>query len=97
MKRSKKRLIGAVLSLCSLAIAATAPMQASAASYGDINCDGAINLSDTVALNKYLAGMVVLNDYTIADLNQNNVIDVVDVLILQDFLTHRIPSLPYTG
>ncbi len=96
MKNMKKFLTGLTAALCSAALlSAHVPMSASAIIYGDINNSGNVNLSDVVSFNKYLAGKVVLYNYEVADLNTDMVIDVIDVLILQDFVVHKILELPY--
>lgn len=64
---------------------------------GDVNCDGSIDITDVVALNRYLAGRCELKSDFTPDTNQNYIIDQVDVLILEMFLTREIISLPYTG
>ena len=79
-------LIGSVASLSSVAL-----------SYGDVNGDGVLSLSDTVALSQYLSGKGVLLDYAIADLNLNCVIDAVDSQILLAFIAEKIHELPYTS
>ena len=58
---------------------------------------GAINLSDLITLNKFLAGKGVLQHEAAADVNANGVIDAVDVEILSRFLGHIVAELPYTG
>ena len=77
-------------------IGTMATTTASATTYvGDVNGDGYVQITDVVALNRFLAGQGVLSDYTVADTNANYVIDNVDAVILQAFLIHSISSLPY--
>ncbi len=98
MKKTTKKIISAlsiVLMMCLLLN--TAPMKASAAILGDINGDNTINISDAIALGRYLSGQYTLSDYSISDLNVNYVIDVVDQQILLAFLVGIIDSLPYSN
>lgn len=75
------------------------PMSASAVTWvcGDVNNDGSVSLSDVTSFNKYLNGMVDLVDYTKADTNADCVVDVVDRMILSNYITRVITSLPYTA
>ncbi len=63
--------------------------------YGDVNGDGAVNLSDSIALAKAINGIAVLSNYKPADVNCNLIIDIVDYDILQAYLVRTITSLPY--
>lgn len=74
----------------------TLPASATASFLGDVNCDGKLDMSDTVALGKYLLGNYALADYENADTNANGIIDTIDNQILLSFLIGNIPSLPYT-
>lgn len=94
----KSKLLAACTSaaLLSAMFGAVPIMSASAANLiGDVNCDGSVNLSDNVALNRYLNGMCELSNLTNADTNANYVIDVLDSKVLLAFLTGTIHTLPY--
>ncbi|WP_295214386.1 dockerin type I repeat-containing protein [Ruminococcus sp.] len=94
----KKRLLSVCTSAALLGtiLGAMPTMSVSAVNLiGDVNCDGSVNLSDNVALNRYLNGMCELSNLTNADTNANYVIDVVDSKVLLAFLTGTINTLPY--
>lgn len=67
--------------------------------YGDINLDGAITLSDVVIMNKAISGTVTLNDEATAnaDVNEDNQVDASDTLTLLKFVVQIVDTLPYTG
>lgn len=55
-------------------ISATTGITASASTiYGDVNNDGVVGTSDTVALNKYLSGMISNINMKYADVDKNTV------------------------
>lgn len=64
--------------------------------YGDINCDGAIDITDAVILQKYLNGSVSLNYAQLAnaDCQKDEQIDSTDVVVLMQFLLNSFTSLP---
>lgn len=99
MKKIKKMLAACIATVLAGVMigAVSAPSASAAVIYGDANNDGIINLSDSIALSKYLSGQCVLSNYTAVDLNVNYVIDAVDQQILLAFLIQSIKSLPYTG
>lgn len=82
-----------VLSLC-LAFCAITPLKTSAYICGDVDNSGSISVLDVVNLNKYLAGMVELVDYSAADVTGNYVINVIDAEVLQKYITGNVTSLP---
>lgn len=69
----------------------------SATLFGDVDGNGTINISDVVALNKFLNGKGVLKNYNDADANVNGILDSVDAAILLDFVVGNIKSIPYLG
>lgn len=78
-------------------ISATTGITASASTiYGDVNNDGAVGTSDTVALNKYLSGMISNINMKYADVDKNTVIDVNDSKVLLKYLVHSVEFLPYS-
>lgn len=96
--KSKNKFLSVCTSaaLLSTMLGAMPTMSASAANLiGDVNCDGSINMSDNVALNRYLNGMCELSNLTNADTNANYVIDTLDSKVLLAFLTGTISTLPY--
>lgn len=69
----------------------------SATLFGDVDGNSTINISDVVALNKFLNGKGVLKKYSDADVNVNGILDSVDAAILLDFVVGNIESIPYLG
>lgn len=66
--------------------------------YGDVNVNGVVDLTDAILLNKHLAGLVTLEPdsqrYTNADVNADGNVDDKDGQILIDFVILLIDSLP---
>lgn len=50
---------------------------------GDVNADGKFSVADLVLLNEYLLGKSPLADYNAADLHEDNVIDVYDMILMR--------------
>lgn len=67
--------------------------------YGDVNCDGRVDISDAVLLNKKVADAVQLNEQAVlnADCDGNEEINSNDAMVLLKFLVSLIKSLPYKG
>lgn len=67
--------------------------------YGDVNCDGGVDITDAVMLNKAAAGAVKLNEMATgnADCDANQEINNTDAITLLRFLVRVIDSLPYSG
>lgn len=96
MKTIRKSLTACAALACSVVMLGAMHLPASATTlYGDVNGDGSINLSDSIALNKFLSGKCELPNYDAADVNANHVVDHVDGTILSAFLNRIISSLPY--
>jgi len=102
----KKKKLAAIFAAVAIAATPVSTLMASAEDsvdattttiYGDINSDGSITLSDSIAFEKVLNGQYTLSDYTVADLNVNYVVDAADKQILLAFLMQVISTLPYTG
>jgi len=102
----KKKKLAAIFAAVAIAATPVSTLTASAEDsvdattttiYGDINSDGSITLSDSIAFEKVLNGQYTLSDYTVADLNVNYVVDAADKQILLAFLMQVISTLPYTG
>lgn len=91
-----KRISASVVAAC-MGAAMAIPINASAYICGDVNNDGSVSMMDTVALNKYLAGMLELVNYEAADVTDNGVINVVDSLVLTSHiaLQEGYENLPY--
>lgn len=97
MVRLRKWLVASTATILAGAmIGSVGTLVSSAATLGDVDGDGTISISDAVTLNKVLAGKGVLSDYTVADTNDNGIIDGVDAKILLAFIVRNITSLPYT-
>lgn len=66
--------------------------------YGDVNCDGRVEITDAVLLNKAVAGAVTLNEQQMlnADCDANGEKNSNDAVILLKFLVSLIKSLPAT-
>ncbi|MBQ8515555.1 MAG: SH3 domain-containing protein [Ruminococcus sp.] len=64
--------------------------------YGDINCDGAVNVADAVLLHKYLCGTVQLNLEQIAngDCSYDHELSSTDVIIILQHLVGHYTALP---
>ncbi|MGN1403858.1 MAG: cohesin domain-containing protein [Ruminococcus sp.] len=64
--------------------------------YGDVNCDGRVDITDSVLLNKAAAGAVKLSDAaaTNADCDANGELGSNDAIVLLKFLVHLVTSLP---
>ena len=100
MKRFLKRMTGFLSAVCLTAVSlASMPVTVSATNIlGDINNDGYIDITDSVALNRYLAGLVPASSINLrnADLDRNVVIDVNDSKIFMSFLMGTIDEIPYS-
>lgn len=64
--------------------------------YGDVNCDGRVDITDSVLLNKAAAGAVKLSDAAAAnaDCDANGELGSNDAIVLLKFLVHLVTSLP---
>ena len=64
--------------------------------YGDVNCDGRVDITDAVLLNKAIAGAVELdtNARQNGDCKQDGELTLEDAVTLLQFLVHVISSLP---
>lgn len=58
---------------------------------GDVNLDGELSIADAVLLQKWILNVpdALLPDWTIADMNKNNSIDVFDLCLLKRLLTEQ--------
>ena len=86
-----------ILTAVTLSASALGTMSTSALLYGDVNNDGSVTLADSVALNKYLNGVVALSNYENADVNANGIIEQADADILLAYCVGIIGTLPYTS
>ena len=67
--------------------------------YGDVNCDGRVDITDAVMLNKVVAGAVTLDNAVQrknADCNGDGEVTGSDSTVLLQFLVSIINTLPYT-
>ena len=64
--------------------------------YGDVNCDGTIDILDAVLLQKHLNGSVQLNYTQLAnsDCQKDSQLDITDVTVLMQYLLRSFTSLP---
>ena len=66
--------------------------------YGDVNCDGRVDISDAVLLNKAVAGAVKLStaqQILNSDCDANGETGSNDALVLLKFLVSLVKQLPY--
>ncbi len=64
--------------------------------YGDINDDDKVNLKDLVIMVQYINGLYNGNiDTKVADLNEDNIIDDIDLAILKGYVAGWDIDLPY--
>ncbi|MDE6707320.1 MAG: leucine-rich repeat protein, partial [Oscillospiraceae bacterium] len=58
---------------------------------GDINRDGAINVTDIIYLQKYLHGKqnISQRQYALADMNQDNMINIFDFVLLKNKILNK--------
>lgn len=77
----------------------TQPVTPSTVFYGDTNCDGRVDITDAVLLNRALAGVVIFNDSQRlnADCMYDGYLNVEDASILLRFLVNQISSIPQSA
>ncbi len=65
---------------------------------GDVNLDGKVNIADVIRLNKYVAGIVTLEDQQLAnaDCYADGLVDADDALTLLQYMVSMINTLPVT-
>ncbi|MDD5923829.1 MAG: InlB B-repeat-containing protein, partial [Clostridia bacterium] len=66
--------------------------------YGDVNCNGVVNMEDVAALQKIMAKLSTHEDYGTmsrinSDCDHNDVINMIDVTEIQKFMAKLIPDL----
>lgn len=94
--RKLKRLVATVFVVTlAAAMAGMMPVSADGILYGDLNNNGAVDLTDCICLNKYLKGKGELLNYEVADVNCSYTIDIVDSEILTAYAIGTIKTLPY--
>lgn len=63
--------------------------------YGDTNCDGVVNISDVVRINRYIAGKDSITEQGMinADVNQDDTVDATDATLILQSLSgiHNLP------
>lgn len=66
---------------------------------GDVNSDGRINGADLEVLNNYLLGMIDINEFDrrSADLNNDNVVDIFDLIILRGRIVKTEGNIEFQG
>lgn len=72
---------------------------ASAATLGDVNSDGVINILDVVLVNNYVLGNSTLTvaQRSLADVNRDNMVDIFDTVLIMQMasgMIYEFPSLP---
>lgn len=102
MKKSLNKILSAMTATCMAAAIAVPYSNAEVSAAvtwkcGDVNSDGKVNLSDQVALSKYLNGRMELPDYSKADMNADHIVDAIDSKIFTNYMGEKISSLPYMG
>ena len=87
MKCSK--ILSAAMALC-IAAPITASVNAADALYGDANADGTVNLSDMIAVSRYLHGKNNDISFELADANKDGSVDSLDLVYLRKLLLKNI-------
>ncbi len=87
----RQRLAAAVVAAATLG-SMMVPTGAGAAYNCDVNRDGVVNVLDTIAINRYLAGLFYVNNPAIMDADGNQIINAADSICVQ---AHTI-GLTYT-
>ena len=84
----KKKFLGILLSLCPVVSLVPAAVFADDSLRGDLNGDGKVDTKDVDLLQQYLEGDADLNDMQkkVADMDDNDVIDINDLTALQEQL-----------
>lgn len=81
--------MASLLTACVCAVGSVAPLSASAAVLrGDVNGDGAIDVSDAVILNQFLVGIISVENLTPLDFDGNYIVSIANADSLLRFLTH---------
>lgn len=64
--------------------------------YGDVNCDGSVNVADAVLLHKYISGAVQLNIEQLAnaDCLRDSNLSAADVIVIMQHLVGHYTALP---
>ena len=64
--------------------------------YGDVNCDGTVDATDAVLLQKYLSGGVFLNytQLSNADCQRDDILDATDVTVIMQYLIDNLIAIP---
>ena len=64
--------------------------------YGDINCDGSVNVADAVLLQKFLSGSIQLNLEQIAnsDCSYDGTLSTADIIVILQHLVGHYTALP---
>ena len=67
--------------------------------YGDVNCDGQVDIMDVIRMNKFLLGNIELDEKgkKNADVDCNGVQNSEDSLNILKFVVENIKTLPVTG
>ncbi len=58
--------------------------------YGDVDGNSKVNIKDTTALQKYLAGITTETDKTLSDVNNDGVVNVTDAKQIQQYATNDV-------
>ena len=62
------------------------PIEPGKTAKGDVNADGAFDISDAVTLQKYILGKGSLVNFSNGDMNNDNIIDIFDVTAMKKLL-----------
>lgn len=72
----------------------TSPIMAETIHYGDVNCDGKINVDDIIVLKQFIlthgANMKADYDYLASDVNGDGKRDQADVQMIKDYLAGKL-------
>ena len=89
----KRKVISVLLALSLLltsivTLTGSLTVSAAAATRGDLNDDGVVDMKDVLLLRKFIANLTTLSDETVADVNADNSVDMKDVLLMRKYIAN---------